>query len=58
MSFIDGAATEWIDQWNPSGAPNQTDAAIRLEPLSIGNAPPSGLFPMADSQQSWRLRQL
>jgi hypothetical protein len=39
LSFVDGNATEWIDQWTPSGAPNQTRAAIRLEPLTISTPP-------------------
>jgi Glycosyl hydrolases family 43 len=39
LSWIDGVATEWIDQWTPSGAPNQPTAAIRLEPLSVSTPP-------------------
>ncbi|GAA3784482.1 family 43 glycosylhydrolase [Streptomyces phyllanthi] len=38
LSWIDGAAAEWIDQWTPSGATNQTTAAIRLEPLKTNTA--------------------
>jgi hypothetical protein len=39
LSWLDGVAVEWIDQWTPSGAPNQTGAAIRLEPVTVGTAP-------------------
>jgi hypothetical protein len=38
LSWIDGTAAEWIDQWTPHGAPNQTIAAIRLEPVKTDAA--------------------
>ena len=39
LSWLDGTITQWIDQWTPNGAPNQTGAAIRLEPLRITTPP-------------------
>jgi hypothetical protein len=38
LSWVDGGVIEWIDQWSPSGAPNQTGAAVHLEPLHIGSS--------------------
>ncbi len=38
LSWIDGGIVEWIDQWSPNGAHNQTSAAIHLEPLHLDTA--------------------
>lgn len=38
LGWVDGVAAQWIDQWTPSGATNQTPAAIRLEPLKTDAA--------------------
>jgi beta-xylosidase len=38
LGWVDGAATQWIDRWTPSGAPNQTTASVRLEPLTVDSA--------------------
>lgn len=38
LSWVDGAATEWIDQWTPSHYPNQTPASIHLETLTTDSA--------------------
>jgi hypothetical protein len=37
LSWVDGGVIEWIDQWTPSGAPNQTTASIHLEPLHLNS---------------------
>jgi hypothetical protein len=41
---IDGGVYEWIDQWTPSGAPNQTGASVHIEPLLFGRSGELGAF--------------
>jgi len=45
LNFLDGLPYEWIDQWTPSGAPNQAIANIHLEGVHLdsnGNLLPFG----------------
>ena len=45
LNFLDGVPYEWIDQWTPSGAPNQAIANIHLEGVHLdsnGNLLPFG----------------
>lgn len=39
LGWVDGGIVQWIDQWTPSGATNQTIAAVRIEPLTVTTAP-------------------
>ncbi|QUQ63251.1 family 43 glycosylhydrolase [Kutzneria sp. CA-103260] len=38
LSIVDGRFVEWIDQWRPDGAHNQTNAPIHLEPMNATGA--------------------
>lgn len=35
LSWVDNDIIQWIDQWTPDRAPNQTNASIDLEPLHV-----------------------